>query len=305
MTARWSKCSGRLALLLLSVLMTACGSAPVTTPSGQPVDDGVAVGVSPQVGAFEARQRERAQQLTRQGRLADAAVAWEILTVLRPEVAEYRERLADMRRQIDSAVADRLQRATQAQRRGDADAAMQQYLAVLALQPDHAQAADALRAIERERNRRNYLGKYSRLTLTRRAIADAEMAPVEAAGKPGERHAELEHASLLASQGEYADAIALLERRVAANKRDAAATQLLADVHYQQGVALATVDRSAAATSLERAVKLNPQHARARARLAELKRPVARRAEAASAPAVAGSAADAGTASLGAPARAR
>jgi hypothetical protein len=43
-----------------------------------------------------------------------------------------------------------------------------QFLSVLALQPDHAQAADALRAIERERNRLQLLGKFSRLTLERR-----------------------------------------------------------------------------------------------------------------------------------------
>lgn len=263
---RWPVALGVLALL------AACGSAPVATPGAQPVDDGVpASNASPQLTAFETRQRERALLLTKQGRLADAAVAWEVLTVLRPESADYRDRLAETRRQIDAAVAERLQRASQAQRRGDSDAAMQQYLAVLALQHDHAQAADALRSIERDRNKRSYLGKYSRLTLTRRAMAEAEMAPVDSA-KPGERHAELEHASLLASQGEFADAIALLERRVAANRRDAAATQLLADVHYQHGIALAASDRSAAITALERAVKLDPRHARARSRLAELKR---------------------------------
>ena len=300
MKTYWSGRAGGVGLLVSLVLLTACGSAPVATPASPPADDG-APPSAPPVSAFEARQRDRAQQLSRQGRLADAAVAWEVLTVLRPDTGEYRERLSDMRRQIDAALNDRLQRATQAQRRGDAEAAVQQYLAVLALQPDHAQAADALRAIERERNRRNFLGKYSRLTVTRRAVADAEMAPVEVAGTPG----ELEHASLLASQGEYADAIAVLDRRVAANRRDAAATRMLADVHYQQGVALAAVDRHAAVSSLERALRLNPQLARARTRLAELKRPGVRRAEAASVPAGAGSGASAGTAGAGAPAGAR
>lgn len=274
MRARASKLSGALGLL---ALLAACGSAPVATPGHAPVDDGVPNAGSPQAGAFETRQRERAQLLARQGRLADAAMAWEVLTVLRPDSAEYRDRLTDTRRQIDAGVSDRLQRATQAQRRGDTDAAMQQYLSVLALQPDHPQAADALRAIERDRNKRNYLGKYSRLTLTRRAMAEAEMAPVEAAAKPGERHAELEHASLLASQGEFADAISLLERRLATNKRDPATTQLLADVHYQHGVALVGADRAAAVAALERAIKLDPQHSRARARLAELKKSAAAR----------------------------
>lgn len=291
------------ASLGLLALLAACGSAPVTAPSGKQVGDGVPTVTSPQIGAFETRQRERAQLFARQGRLADAALAWEVLTVLRPDSAEYRDRLADARRQVDAAVADRLQRAGQAQRRGDAEAAMQQLLAVLALQPDHASAADALRAIERDRNKRMHLGKYSRLTMTRRAMADAEMVPLDAA-RPSERTrdkpAELEHAALLASQGEFADAIGLLERRIAASKRDVAATRLLADVHYQQAVALVGTDRDAAVASLERAVKLDPQHARAKTRLAELKKPVASRAvakptaSAASAPS--GGAGTAGTA---------
>ena len=112
--------------------------------------------------AFEQQYRERAVNAQRQGQLADAAIAWEVLAALRPESREYRDALLDTQRHISAAVAERLPRAAQAQRRGDLDAATQGYLAVLALQPDSTPAADALRSIERERVRRQQAGLMSR-----------------------------------------------------------------------------------------------------------------------------------------------
>ena len=143
-------------------------------------------GPSP-VAAFEQRQRESAPPARRRGRLAEAALAWEILTVLRPDSAEYRDRLTDTQRLIDAAVADRSQRAVQATSAAISKAHREQYLAVLALQPDQAQAAEALRSIERERNRRNHLGKFSRISLTREAARRprwSSMPPMAAPPRP-------------------------------------------------------------------------------------------------------------------------
>jgi tetratricopeptide (TPR) repeat protein len=215
--------------------------------------------------AFERKQRERAQSLARQGRLGDAVLAWEVVTVLRPDAPEYRDRLADLRRQLDGAVTERWQRATQAQQRGEIETAAQHYLAVLALQPDHMQAADALRAIERERNKRNFLGKYSRITLTRRSMAEATM-PTAAPHSN-----ELEHASILASQGDIDDAIGVLEKRVAADKRDDAARQLLADVYFQKAEKLSPRDKKGATAAVERSLRLEPADARALALQKQLK----------------------------------
>ena len=134
-----------------------CGSEPLPPLV---LDDG-----APPALAFEAALRQRALLQLRQGRLAEAAVSWEILAALRPQSADYRERLAQARRQIAEAVPERLRLAQAALRRGDAEGATTGFLSVLALQPDHAQAADALRALERERNRLHHLGKFSRFTL--------------------------------------------------------------------------------------------------------------------------------------------
>jgi tetratricopeptide (TPR) repeat protein len=255
--------------VLLSLVVAACGTPmpPSDTGGNAAARDEMPLPAQAQSPnrAFERKQRERAQLLARQGRLGEAVLAWEVVTVLRPDALEYRERLAELRRQVDVATAERLQRGAAAQQRGELDAATQQYLAVLALQPDQAQAAEALRAIERERNKRNFLGKYSRLTLTRRSMADATMPSTAPESN------ELEHASILASQGDIDDAIAVLEKRVTADRRDDAARQLLADVYFQKAEKLALRDKKGAIAALEKSLRLDPAHARAAALLKQLK----------------------------------
>jgi len=265
----------------LSLVVAACATPvpPADTSANAAARDEVALPAQAQSPnrAFERKQRERAQLLARQGRLGEAVLAWEVVTVLRPDAVEYRDRLADLRKQVDVAVAERLQRGAAAQQRGELDAATQQYLAALALQPDQAQAAEALRSIERERNKRNFLGKYSRLTLTRRSMADATMPSTAPESN------ELEHASILASQGDIDDAIAVLEKRLAADRRDDAARQLLADVYFQKADKLAARDKKGAIAALEKSVRLDPAHTRAAALLKQLKAPVASAASASSA----------------------
>lgn len=258
-----------LASMAFVALLAGCGSTPPASPDATAGVSVPAAAESPHA-AFEQRQRDRAVTLSRQGRLADAALAWEVLTVLRPDSADYRERLTETRRQVDAAVGERLPRAAQAARRGEIDNATQLYLGVLALQPDQAQAADALRALERERVKRNHLGKYARLTLTRRAVNDSEMARPASAARLEEGN-EIEHASMLARQGEFDDAITLLERRAASNPREDATRRLLADIYFQKVQAQTTLERTVAIRSLERSLRLDPTHAGARARLSQLK----------------------------------
>lgn len=257
--------------VLAGTLLAACASRPPeAVPEAEPALPPIAP-ASPHA-AFEQKQRDRAMALGRDGRLAEAAQVWEVLSLLRPDQPDYRERLADTRRQIDTAVAERWQRAQAASRRGDADAAVAASLGVLALQPGHVQAADTLRALERERVRRTHLGKLSRLTLTRRAISEAEMAPVAASPRsdPGN---EIEHASMLAGAGEFDDAIALLERRLSTNPRDDAARRMLADLYVQKVQSQPGLDPAVASRSLERSLKLDPSNAAAKARLAQLRVP--------------------------------
>jgi len=251
---------------LAAAALAACASGP---PPATPYDDeGPPQVQAPlaahEAGAFEERQRERAASLERQGRLADAALVWEVLTVLNPASSDYAARLAAARRQIDSAVAERLQHAAQAQRRGELEAASQLYLSVLALQPHSAPASEALRNIERERNKRLYLGKPSRLTLVRHALVPAAQIRTD--------HNDLEHASILLAEGELDEAITLLERRVAASRRaDEATRRLLADAYFRKSMQLPPAERIAAISLLEKSVRFDAGHVRAAARLKQLK----------------------------------
>ena len=262
-------------LALLCAVVFGCASAPVADDTAAPV--GEVAAPTPQPAAaqstYEQQQRDRALAFARQRRLADAAIAWELLTVLRPDVADYRERLADAQRQVDAAVAERMPRAAQAAQRGEIDNATQLYLAILALQPLNEPAAEALRGVERERNKRNYLGKFSRSTLTRRALADAEMpanVSADSGGLAGRN--EVEHAALLAGDGEFDDAIGLLERRLVLDPKDSAARRLLAEVYYRKAESLLPLDRSAAITALEKSARTDPAQARAANRLRQLLR---------------------------------
>jgi len=171
-------------LAACALALSGCASAP---PSGPPADHAAAPSPGQQeqaVGRFEGLQRVRALQLEDEGQWADAAWTWEVLVVLRPAHAPYRERAAALRQRIAAAVAEQLERAEAAQRRSAPDQAATHYLRALALQPDHAQAADALRALERERNRRMYLGKPSRLTIQRRDGLEAAPPRLRPAAKP-------------------------------------------------------------------------------------------------------------------------
>lgn len=166
----------RLASAACAVLVAACATPP-DAPGSSEERAAPSASVPATVHAFEQHLRERALAQARQGRLADAEASWEILVALRPDVREYRERLGEAQRQIDAAVPERWQRAQQALRRGDLEGASALFLSVLALQPDHEQAADALRAMERDRNKSLFLGKFSRITLGRSGAGPAAPRP--------------------------------------------------------------------------------------------------------------------------------
>ena len=159
-------------LWMASVLaLAACGSQPAApggpAASPRPAPTAAPPSRSDGIEAFERTHRERAETAQRQGRLADAALSWEVLTALKPQRSEYRERLAATRAQIQLALDDRLAKGAAAHKRGELDAAVQHYLAALALEPTHEGAADALRGIERERQKR-HVGRLARDPLQRR-----------------------------------------------------------------------------------------------------------------------------------------
>jgi tetratricopeptide (TPR) repeat protein len=243
-------------------LLSACTSTPTGSANK-------AAAGSPNT-AFEQQELDRANLLTRQGKLAEAALSWEVLTVLRPDVPRYADRLHQVRDQIERSATELANNARQAQRRGALDEAAQRYLALLAIKPDDSAAAEALRGIERERIKRDSLGRLSRVTVAGHMVQSAARSDGEAANALSAERNDLEHAALLAGQGDFDDAIALLSPRLKAKPKDDAARALLADVYYRKAQGLADVDQAGAITAIGLCLQLDGSHASARSLLAQL-----------------------------------
>lgn len=244
---------------LVASLLGGC-ETPMHSPESSPLTPSVAEPGS--VREFEARQRRRAQALDREGRLADAVDAWSALALLKP--AQYGGELADAKRRADAAAQEHLARAKRESARGNTAGAEQLYLAALSARPDLPEAAEALRSIERSRNRREFLGKPGRVLQTR---ADTPAKAPASSGADGSGLLELEQVSTLAAQGELGEAIETLERRLKKSPRDEATRKLLADLYFKQARKLYPGNAAQARASVERCLKLEPRHLEAQALL--------------------------------------
>jgi tetratricopeptide (TPR) repeat protein len=98
-----------------------------------------------------ARHLKLAQDATKAGDLATAAVQWQILTLLAPGTAAYRDGLAAARSGIANGVRDQMTAANAAMSAGEHDRAAQAALRALALDPENPEAARLLRDVDRRR----------------------------------------------------------------------------------------------------------------------------------------------------------
>ena len=217
------------------------------------------------VDQFEQNHRTAAEAAVRKGRWNEAIWAWDVVLALKPDDAEAiaGRRTADTAAQ--AAVAERLPRAAQARSRGDLEQAVRLYLEVLALRPGHAESADALRAMEIERSRRQAVGSFARAMVP--GPAAPRTAPARQASGSG---IDLEHASLLAGQGDIDAAIALLQPANGSRRAEPEARALLADLYVKQADKLAASDRPAALNALRQSLRTVPGHPAATLRLRQL-----------------------------------
>jgi hypothetical protein len=127
-----------------------------------------------------------------------------------------------------------------------------------------------LRELERNRGRRgNALGSKATVAM---APAPKHSATAPARGGNGELDSnDLEHASMLASQGDVEGAIAMLKPMSTGPRADASARNLLADLYVQQSDKLAAKDRAGAIRALEACLQLVPGHRNAAAKLKALR----------------------------------
>ena len=251
------------------------GAPPAAPPSGETVSIAASDPSAPLLETFEQRQRDAAAAAAQQGLWLEAAWAWEVLLALNPRDPEIAKRLADARQAATAAATERSARGKQALQRGETDSAVRLYIEALSFVPAHVEAAEALRAIERDRVRRQHLGQVARYSLMRRPDNATPPAGATAPGTANntvsaERN-EVEHASMLANQGEIDGAITVLKPITAGPNADAGAKRLLADLYVKRADILAVTNRAAAIDALERAVAAYPDHLRAATRLKLLK----------------------------------
>ena len=159
-----------LILWTISVGMSGCVTPPPAEEPARPAPVPVAPQAAPApafhaIEVLEARHHERAQAHMQARNWADALVEWELLTLLKPETADYRVALADTRKRIRD-TADGLSRAAeQARRQGNIDQAILLYLRMLNVERDNAMAAKALRDIDAERAHRSYINRPPRVVM--------------------------------------------------------------------------------------------------------------------------------------------
>jgi tetratricopeptide (TPR) repeat protein len=260
--------AGLLACAVSFLFLLGCASrgsnltddTPVIPPVASPA---VAVPSAPGLSEFEARQRETLELASRRGRWGEVMWSLDVLQALRPNDTSLAPRRAAAERAAQEAAAERLRLAKLVQQRGDAEGAVRHYLEVLSLQPQHAEAADALRTLERERVARHHLGVSARAAFARNATAAAKKS---GKANDGGRN-DLEHASMMAAQGDVKGAIALLKPSSVDVNNDAGKRRLLADLHLREAELMWPSQRGAAVTTAERGLKIDPQHQRLRERL--------------------------------------
>ncbi|MEP7208113.1 MAG: hypothetical protein ABI920_14330 [Casimicrobiaceae bacterium] len=95
--------------------------------------------------------RTRAQQHRANGDLANAAIAWQVLTLLDPDEPAYRQELAKTQTAIRQEVRSELDVGKSALQKGDSDRAVIAFLRVLAVDPRNADAARALRDLDKRK----------------------------------------------------------------------------------------------------------------------------------------------------------
>jgi tetratricopeptide (TPR) repeat protein len=202
-----------------------------------------------------------------------AAVEWHILTLLAPQNRDFRRELAASRDAAQRGARERLDAARTAQRNGQAERAVEAYVQALANDPGNAEAARALRELDRQR--------YAKIQADRAARARNEMATTAGAAAgdgPGDGY-NVDQALEMLAAGDLAGGLRDLRAWVEANPRQRVTRQRIGAAVYDKGRELeAAGAREQALSAYESAVALAgeapPEWS---ARIAALKKAIAER----------------------------
>jgi tetratricopeptide (TPR) repeat protein len=241
-------------------LLAACAEVP-PTPSPVPV-----ARVSPHdehVQKAISRHLALAQQAKQSGDLASAAAQWQIVTALAPREDSYRRELADAQSAIKRRTREELAAGNAAMKSGDAERAADAMLRALALDPGNAEAAQALRDLERRRAARVQASRAARVSEAAASTSNGAARPAASARAPETNDAySLEQPLEMLKAGDIAGGLRDLRRFVDANPNDKAARNRIGNVVYDKAKELENAgSREQALTLYEQAVALRGEAA--------------------------------------------
>ena len=195
--------------------------------------------------------------LMRDGSLADAALQWEILALLKPDKQEYRRRLEETRALINKATEEHLRAAEKAMSQGQTEQASLAYLKALAVNPLNQKAAQGLRTLEQEKLRTGQLAHAPRIAIPTGVTTPlAKPAPAAEANKRQDLGRDL--GIMLYRQGNLPGSIRVLGEYLQDYPADGLAKQYLAEAHVQHGHELIQQGkREKALASFEKAQRLD------------------------------------------------
>jgi tetratricopeptide (TPR) repeat protein len=208
-------------------------TAPVTT---SPTD---LQAQSPLSSRLRARQA-KAEELMQQADLAAALVQWKILHTLAPGDAEFSRQLNTTQAMIQQRVNIHMQLGEQAFSRGDSKRAKQEFLRVLALDPQQLQPQTYLRRIEQRHLKNVQRIKLAKLaSLKQTAISHPAQGQNHQSVPPAK--ANLDHLEVglqRLRQGDFETSIQALRTYLATSPQSHKAKQYLAEAHFQLGRSL-------------------------------------------------------------------
>ena len=234
--------ASRLIAPISALVLASCASGPepaappqerpAVSPAPATVQDPHPRSPPPTELPLEQRERETAERLMQEARWTEAIPHWEVLEVLHPDQPAYTKKLAEAKSHAGSIAAEHLQQARQARQQGQNDRAFVLYLKVLSANPDSAEAAQALREMEKDGARRAYVGALSRGG-SNEAMAGVRRGsngpPPPSAGERG----DLDSAIMLLHQGDTVAAVQALEGYVRKNPRDDLGRRTLQDAYVE------------------------------------------------------------------------
>jgi tetratricopeptide (TPR) repeat protein len=212
--------------LALAALAAACAQQPVApVEDDEPLPPRVVRLEGPREDAVR-RHRDLAREAQRAGDLATAADHLHVVAMLADDDGAKRD--ADsLRQEVRRLARDAIEAGRAAQRAGDSARASASFLRALALEPRNAEAARALREIDRQNMARAQASRASRIRVED-LFADARAAPPAAAAPaaaPGNDAYDVDQRLAMLSAGDTAGALRELKAWVDAHPKDRASRQ--------------------------------------------------------------------------------